>query len=131
MKHFLIFIFVVISLVSACSMKSPTPSMGVVTPPDSSIFDLDNITYIEIYLPDFEQEIQLQISDDSSFLSILYDNVFHEENHRYIPADFFRENTAYYWRIRGRDPDNNNFTIFSFIKYRWSDWSECLCFFVR
>ena len=130
MKHFLIFIFIVILLVTACSINSPTPSMGGVTPPDSSIFDLDNITYIEFYLPDFEQEIQLQISDDSSFLTILYDSVFHDENFQYLPASFFTENITYFWRIRGRDPENN-FTIFSFIKCRWSDWSECLCFLVR
>ena len=130
MKHYIIFAFIVISSVTACSINSPTPSMGGVTPPDSSIFDLDNITYIEFYLPDFEQEIQLQISDDFSFMTILYDSVFHDENYHHLPASFFLENTTYFWRIRGRDPDND-ISILSFYHHLWSDWSECLCFFVR
>ncbi len=130
MKHYIIFTFIVISSVTACSINSPTPSMGGVTPPDSSIFDLDSTAFIEFYLPDYEQEIQLQISEESSFLKILYDSVFHDENHLYIPADFFRKNTTYFWRISGRDPDND-ISILAFFHYLWSDWTECLCFFVR
>lgn len=129
MKHFLIFIFIVISLVTACSINSPTPSLSGATPVDSAVFVLDSLIVIDFYLTDFEQEVQMQISEEPSFNSILFDSVFHEENHHYIPADFFRENTIYYWRIRGRSSDNEFFI--PILDHRWSDWSECLCFFVR
>lgn len=129
MKHILFLCFMIILLATTCSVNSPTPSLSGSTPVDSTVFDLDSLIVIDFYLTDFEQEVQMQISEDPSFISILYDSVFHNENHHYIPASFFRKNTTYYWRIRGRSSDNE--FVFSLLRHRWSSWSESLCFFVK
>ncbi|MDP8313463.1 MAG: hypothetical protein RAP70_00110 [Candidatus Celaenobacter antarcticus] len=131
MKYILrLFVCVVIFCITSCMVNSPTPSIYAVSPADSSIFYLDTLAVIEFHLPDFEQEIQLQISEESSFLIILYDNVFHDENFHYLPMSFFKENAKYFWRIRGRNPDND-ISILAFFHYLWSEWSEYWCFFVR
>jgi len=109
-------------------VNSPTPAKFTVSPADSSIFDLDNLAVIRFSLPDFEQEIQLQLSDDSLFMAIIYDNVFQNQNYC-LPAIFFRENTKYFWRIRGKNSDSGYLNP-SFVHHRWSEWSECWCFFI-
>ncbi|MCD6329819.1 MAG: hypothetical protein B1H05_04575 [Candidatus Cloacimonas sp. 4484_140] len=130
MKYILrLLVFVVILFITACMVNSPTPSIYAVSPSDSSIFDLDTLTVVDFYLPDFDQEIQFQISDDSLFMAIIYDNVFQNQNYHYLPASFFRENTKYFWRIRGKNSDSGYLNP-SFVNHRWSEWSECWCFFI-
>lgn len=93
MKYILRFlVFVVILFITACMVNSPTPSIYAVSPADSSIFNLDTLTVVDFYLPDFDQEIQLQISDDSLFMAIIYDNVFQNQNYHYLPAIYGKRN---------------------------------------
>jgi len=130
MKYLLrLFVCVVIFCITSCMVNSPTPPIYAVIPADSSIFDLDTLAVIEFHLPDFEQEIQLQISDDSSFFTIVYDNVFFNQNYHNLSVNFFRKNTQYFWRIRGKDPDFD-YSILSFVNHRWSEWSEYWSFLI-
>jgi len=124
-----LFVCVAIFCIASCMVNSPTPTKFTVSPADSSIFDLDTLAVIRFKLPDFEQEIQLQLSDDSLFMAIIYDNVFQNQNYYCLPAIFFRENTKYFWRIRGRNSDSGYLNP-SFVNHRWSEWSECWCFFI-
>lgn len=130
MKYILrLFVCVVIFCITSCMVNSPTPPIYAVSPADSSIFDLDTLAVIEFHLPDFEQEIQLQISDVSSFFITIYDNVFINQNYHSIPANFLRRDTQYFWRIRGKNSDSGYLNP-SFVNHRWSEWSECWSFFI-